>query len=355
MPAITRQFTDFPNRMVSELQTFDGCARLIVTLCTISVLTAVLMNFMLAKTSRAVRTKRKSSVATGAMLAFFAGVYLLIRFRIGARVIPQIYHPAAILGLMLVVLGTVVNITGRFSLGRNWGNQVIIYEDHRLVTGGVYRLVRHPLYAGLIWMFTGAALVFQNWAALAATILIFFPGVYYRGKQEEKALVAQFPDYADYRNRTGMFFPMAMGPEVARVPRAAFAFCRISLTMLLWLALWYDSVWLVTAVFAILLLSAIVKVQHSPVIQLYQQTVLRIFPTWHFELLDVPAMRFAHTMGMMMSLAVILAMLADSQIGWFGLLAFCLLKTVAALGYCPASKLFACMKNGGCCALTRMN
>ena len=39
--------------------------------------------------------------------------------------------------------------------------------------------------------------------------------------------------------------------------------------------------------------------------------------------------------------------------GWYGLLAFCLLKTIAALGYCPASKLFACMQKGGCCALTR--
>jgi hypothetical protein len=34
---------------------------------------------------------------------------------------------------------------------------------------------------------------------------------------------------------------------------------------------------------------------------------------------------------------------------------FCLLKTITAAGYCPASKLFVCMKNGGCCALTRLD
>ncbi len=339
----------------SELQTFEGWARLIVTLCATAVLAAVAANFMLAQSPHAVRHRRTSAVATGTMLAFFAVVYLVIRFRVGARVIPQIYHPAAVLGLGLLLVGTAFNLAGRFALGLNWGNQVIIYEDHKLVTSGVFRIVRHPLYAGLTWVFAGASLVFQNWLALAATVLIFFPGVYYRGKQEEKALVAQFPEYVEYRHRTGMLLPLAMGPETARVPRPAFAFCRISLTVLLWLALGLNCVWLVAAVGAILVLSVALKVQRSPMVQLYQQTVLRLLPTLHYELLDVPAMRFAHTLGAVMSLAVILAMLAAPDTGWYWLLALCLLKTVTAFGYCPASKFFVCMKNGGCCALTRID
>jgi protein-S-isoprenylcysteine O-methyltransferase Ste14 len=342
------------SRLFQELQTFDGCARLLVTLCTALVLTAVFINFMLAKESHAVHSRRKSAIATGSMLAFFVGIYLLIRFRVGVCEIPAIYYPAAIFGLMLLFLGTAINIMGRFALGRNWGNQVIIYEDHKLVTGGVYRVVRHPLYAGLIWMFIGAALVFQNWTALAATVFVFLPAMFYRAKLEEKILAAQFPTYSDYRNQTGMFFPISMGPEVAQIPRPAFAFCRISLTALLWIALCLHSVWLVAAVFFILVLSVILKVQRSPMIQLYQQTILRIFPSRHFEFLDVPAMRFAHGMGAAMSLAVILAMLAAPQAGWYCLLGLCVLKTIAALGFCPASKLFVCMRNGGCCALTRI-
>jgi len=352
---LASQSTDIPGRLAEELQTFEGCARLLVTLCTVSVLTAVFVNFMLAKEGHAVHIRRKSIVATGSMLAFFAGIYLLIRLRVGAYEIPGIYYPAAILGLVLLFLGTAINIMGRFALGRNWGNQVVIYQDHTLVTGGIYRVVRHPLYAGLIWMFTGAALVFQNWIALLATIFIFLPGVYFRAKLEEKILVAQFPTYADYRNQTGMFFPISMGPEVAQIPRPAFAFCRISLTALLWIALCLHSVWLVVAVFFILALSVILKVQRSPMIQLYQQTVLRLLPAERFEYLDVPAMRFAHGMGAAMSLAVVLTMLAAPQAGWYCLLALCVLKTIAALGFCPASKLFVCMRNGGCCALTRFS
>ena len=133
----TFPIADLLNRTQGELQTFDGWARLIVTLCAVTVLTAVFINFMLAKAAHTVRARRTSSVATGSMLAFFVVIYLLVRFRVGAQVIPQIYYPVAVCGLILVVLGAAINIAGRFALGLNWGNQVIIYEDHQLVTGGV--------------------------------------------------------------------------------------------------------------------------------------------------------------------------------------------------------------------------
>jgi len=354
MPTTTSQPIDLLHCLVQELQTFEGCARLTVAFCTISVLTAVFINFQLARKAHTVRNERPSFVKTGSMLVFFAVIYLVIRLHIGVYDLPAIYYPVAISGLVLVILGAVVNIMGRFALGRNWGNQVIIYQDHTLVTGGVYRLVRHPLYAGLIWMFIGASLVFKNWASLLATVFIFIPAMYYRGKLEESALVAQFPSYAEYRDRTGMLFPVSMGPEVVQVPRPAFAFCRISLTVVLWTALYLHSAWLVLAVFAILVLSVILKVQYSPMIQLYQQTILRLFPTEHYTFLDVPAMRFAHAMGAAMAFAVLVTMLAFPQAGWYCLAGFCVLKTTAAFGFCPASKLFVCMRKGGCCALTKV-
>jgi hypothetical protein len=202
-------------------------------------------------------------------------------------------------------------------------------------------------------MFVGASLVFQNWSTMLATLLVFVPAMVYRGKLEEKALNAQFPKYAEYRDRTGMFLPLAMAPEVVQIPRPAFAFCRISLTVLLWLALGLNSLLLVDGVFLILALSVVLKVQRSPLIQLYQQTVQRIFPTAHYVFLDVPAMRFAHALGALLALVVMAVMRVDPRTGWDCLAAFCLLKTTAALGFCPASKLFLCLRQGGCCALTK--
>jgi hypothetical protein len=144
-----------------------------------------------------------------------------------------------------------------------------------------------------------------------------------------------------------------MEPEIVQIPRPAFAFCRISITALLWLALLLDSRWLVLAVAAILGLSALLKVQRSPMIALYTHTALRLRPTERFEFLDVAAMRFAHSLGALLALGVFLTQLLVPNTGWWALLGFCVLKTVSACGFCPASKLFVCLRKGGCCALTR--
>lgn len=206
MPKPT-SITDLLAQIQEQLSTLQGAARLVVLLCTAATLLAVAINFQLAENSRAVESKKRSLVETGSMLGFLFVFYLLIRFHLGVHVFISIYPLAAIFGIILLLVGTTVNIMGRFNLGQNWGNQVIIYQDHTLVTGGVYRWVRHPLYASLIWMFIGASLIFQNWASLFATLLVFVPAMYFRGKQEEAALICQFPAYAEYRKKTGMFFP----------------------------------------------------------------------------------------------------------------------------------------------------
>jgi hypothetical protein len=144
-----------------------------------------------------------------------------------------------------------------------------------------------------------------------------------------------------------------MEPEVVQIPRPAFAFCRISLTALLWLALGLDRRWLVCAVFVILALSALLKVHRSPLIVLYSRTFLRLWPSERAEFLDVAAMRFAHGLGALLAFTTWLTLVLAPGAGWWMLLAFCVLKTISALGFCPASKLFVCLRKGGCCALTR--
>lgn len=194
-------------RIASQIATLQGVGSLVTALCVTATLLAVAVNFKLAARGHSVRTERRSAVATGSMLGFLALFYLLIRLRVGVYVFETAYPVMAVAGMLLLVAGAAVNIMGRFALGQNWGNQVIIYQDHTLVTGGMYRLVRHPLYASIIWMFAGASLVYQNWASLAAMLVIFVPAMYWRGKLEEAALLAQFPAYREYQRKTGMFIP----------------------------------------------------------------------------------------------------------------------------------------------------
>jgi protein-S-isoprenylcysteine O-methyltransferase Ste14 len=181
----------------------------IITLCAAAVLSAVALNFLFAGASGEARAVQRSPVATLSMVVFFTGVYGLIHYRIGAVAIPwpTLRAGLSLPGALLVVAGCAVNLAGRFSLGANWADQVTLYASQQLVTRGVYALVRHPLYASLIWMFCGAGLAYANIAVLAATALLFIPAMYYRAAQEERALARAFPEYADYRRRVGMLFP----------------------------------------------------------------------------------------------------------------------------------------------------
>ncbi len=183
-------------------------APVLVAGCAIVVLLAVLVNFVLAPPASAIRSERRSLVATGTMMGFFGIFYVLLRLQVGVvRLPPPAAHALLDVGLVLVLLGTGVQVSGRIALGRQWGNHVIVYQDHALVSTGLFRWIRHPLYASLVWMACGAALVFANAAALAATLGIFLPAMVHRARQEEAALMSHFPGYADYRRRTGMLVP----------------------------------------------------------------------------------------------------------------------------------------------------
>jgi len=185
-------------------------ARLLVPLCAFTVLGAVALNFVAAaEGAGAVKVRRRSPVATASMLGFLLVVYVLIHQRIGEFQVPSLPAVLAlsVAGAALVLIGCAVNILGRLRLGGNWANQVTVYEEQTLVTGGVFGLVRHPLYASLIWMFVGASLVYLNTAALAATLLVFVPAMRYRAAQEERLLSERFPEYKSYQSRVGRLIP----------------------------------------------------------------------------------------------------------------------------------------------------
>ena len=143
-----------------------------------------------------------------------------------------------------------------------------------------------------------------------------------------------------------------MAPQIVQIPRSAFAFCRWSLTGLLWLSLATRQAWVLGAVVGLLALSAVVRVDRSPMVVLYQKTVGRLLPPVAFAFMDVTAMRFAHGAGAILGTCVLVAILRFPRGGWVALACFCVLKTISALGFCPASKLFVCLRKGGCCALT---
>lgn len=92
-------------------------------------------------------------------------------------------------------------------LGRNWSGAISANVDHQLIRTGPYRLLRHPIYSGLIGMYIGTALVSGELHALLAVVMIL--AAYWRKiRMEERHLVTLFgPDYDDYRRRSWALIP----------------------------------------------------------------------------------------------------------------------------------------------------
>jgi protein-S-isoprenylcysteine O-methyltransferase Ste14 len=110
------------------------------------------------------------------------------------------------IGLVLFVLGLAFAIWARLHIGRNWGTPMSQKDEPELVTSGPYRLVRHPIYSGILVAGVGSA-VGLSWEWLIAVVLA---GVYfvYSASVEERYLTEQFPvDYPVYRGSTKMLIP----------------------------------------------------------------------------------------------------------------------------------------------------
>ena len=181
----------------------------ILSISTLAIATSITINFLNAKNEKEAKAEKKSIVETCSMSLFFVCFYLIIKFHVGEFAITDmtIRLTMIIPGLIIIVVGTVVNIMGRLKLGKNWANQILIYKDQTLVTSGVFGIVRHPLYGSLKWIFFGASLLFSNGLALLSNLFIFIPFMYYRARQEEKLLTEEFKSYSEYKKKVGMFFP----------------------------------------------------------------------------------------------------------------------------------------------------
>lgn len=144
-----------------------------------------------------------------------------------------------------------------------------------------------------------------------------------------------------------------MKQQIAKIKSAEFLFCRIGVMLLVWAALIFRSKELVLLSFIILLLSAIFTVRHAPMILIWRYT-LGFFIKSKDEILNVNAMRFAHSLGTVLAgICLLFLYFGNQTIGWGFVAFFAIMKTISALGFCPASKIYVCMSNGTCCAFSR--
>ncbi len=111
-----------------------------------------------------------------------------------------------VVGALLGLGGLGLGLLSYRALGRNFRVFAAPRRSGTLITTGVYRWVRHPMYTAVIAMFAGYILFFGSllsvplWAAFSILYLI-------KSVKEERILADRFPEYADYQKRTWKFIP----------------------------------------------------------------------------------------------------------------------------------------------------
>jgi protein-S-isoprenylcysteine O-methyltransferase Ste14 len=93
-------------------------------------------------------------------------------------------------------------------LGRNWSITLEMRKGHELVSSGVYRVVRHPMYAALWLLGLAQGLLLQNWLAGWSALVPFAILYFVRVPHEEEMMWRFFgDDYRAYAETTGRVFP----------------------------------------------------------------------------------------------------------------------------------------------------
>ncbi len=109
---------------------------------------------------------------------------------------------------LLTILGAALFVWARRALGDSYSGHVSVTEDQRLVQDGPYCFIRHPAYAGYLWISLGLAVGYSSLAGLAAILLALLPAVIYRIRVEEKLLAGHFgAQFDDYARKTKRLIP----------------------------------------------------------------------------------------------------------------------------------------------------
>lgn len=111
-------------------------------------------------------------------------------------------------GQIIIFLGLVIRWNAIIELKRFFTVKVAIQQNHRIVSTGVYRHIRHPAYLGSLISFAGLGLFFTNWISFIIVFIPILASFLYRINVEEKVLVTAFGDeYIEYSERTERLIP----------------------------------------------------------------------------------------------------------------------------------------------------
>ena len=110
------------------------------------------------------------------------------------------------IALVLAIIGFIISALAVLQLNKNLTVFPTPKKDSELITFGMYKLSRHPIYTGIILFTFGYAFYKVSFLKLviALILLLLF---YYKTKYEEQQLLQKFSDYKEYQKKVNRFFP----------------------------------------------------------------------------------------------------------------------------------------------------
>jgi len=160
------------------------------------------------------RTKAEEEKSTGGWLLPVLGRIVFV----GGTIISALDHanprPGSctltafeILGIALFIAGLSLYIFARLTLGRLFSETVRIKPKHVLITKGLYRIIRHPIYLGEILLYISIPVIFSSLYGLVIMLTII-PMLLFRIRYEEKVLSSKFGlEYVEYARKTKKLIP----------------------------------------------------------------------------------------------------------------------------------------------------
>src|SRR5678815_3404859 len=149
-----------------------------------------------------VATSHRTPLETGLLILAWVGFFVPLIW-VASRAFSFAEYAlragALVAGVMCLVIGLWLFYRSHADLGTNWSITLEIREQHRLITQGVYRRIRHPMYSALVLYSLGHALVIPNWVAGPSNLIAFAILFTLRVHAEEQMMSDTFGDeYATY-------------------------------------------------------------------------------------------------------------------------------------------------------------
>jgi len=132
----------------------------------------------------------------------FALIIVLALFPDNNKVDPRL----SIVGTVMLAIGLAVLLAGFMGLGKSLTANPVPNQDGVLVTKGIYSIVRHPIYLGLLSITLGLVISSGVWAQIIVWIALAILLVY-KMRWEEVLLTAKYKGYAEYMTKVPAIIP----------------------------------------------------------------------------------------------------------------------------------------------------